>query len=163
MSLLLSECWALFRYRTAKVLVFVSVGKVYCLLITPVFNCTGEQWLGGLCEGTILFRQQGFVWHLVLILLVYASSLPDFFALFSPCPLSFPSYFFISNVPSTISVLSLTGVLTCTLSVPLFLWSPVDAPGFRRRSLLHHCPLVVFSPLWGASPLSPPWRGGSWW
>lgn len=37
-------------------------------------------------------------------------------------------------------------VLSCALSIPLFLWSFVDVPGFRR-SLLHHCPLVVFSPL----------------
>lgn len=152
MRLLLSECWALFRYRTAKVLVFVSVWKVYCLLITPVFNCTGEQWLGGLFKGSILFRQQGFVWHLVLILLVYVSSLPNFssniscsfFPLSSFFPLIFlyfkRSFHYICSLPHRKSRRVESSLVLCVFHC------------FSGLQLMHRAleegPCYITAPLW---------------
>lgn len=63
-----------------------------CWLFTNysrVFNFAGEQSLGGLFKGSILFKNPGFVWHLVLILLVYIYhpfqiSVQTSLAIFSP-------------------------------------------------------------------------------
>lgn len=160
MKVLLSECWTVYRYGMVKVLVCVSVWNAHCLPITSEFLTlqVSVSWVV-FFKGSILFKNPGFVWHLVLILLVYISSLPNFCSniscYFSPSSF-FPSYFFIWNVPSTIPLLSLTE--NPVSSRPHLCIQP-STVSLMRQASEGPCYITAplwFSVLWGVSLLTSP-------
>lgn len=142
-----------------------------CWLFTSysrVFNFAGEHYLGGLFKGSVLLKNPRFVWHLVLILLVYISSLPNFGSNIS-------CYFFPGLFLSLI-FLYLKCSFHYTPSLPhrksRLLWTSLVHPAFHcfsRLELMHSAseegPCYITAPLWfsvyfeecRSSP--PPWCG----